>query len=157
MHNAKIAREQERQPPSGCNCIVEGGSQRFSRWCLTHRGGLIYQVKVARVDTNHFEFYTGCTEQKFNKNILLFYFYHSLPLWANTPGSLRTRVSTRCSGVVHHRQGKGGSTPPPDLEVMSNLLKKYCIMFRPEGAALNSRAERKFVTYADTVLSMILS
>ena len=143
MHNAKVAREQEQQPQPGCNCRGGRANCPLDGVCLTE--GVIYQAKVTRVDNNHVEFYTGGTEQQFKKR----YYGHTFDMRHQ-----KQRYSTSLSKYIWELKdqginyvlewsiiARGRGFNPTTRSCQICLKEKYCIMFRPEGATLNSREE----------------
>ena len=143
MHNAKVAREQEQQPPPGCNCRGGRANCPLDGACLTE--GVIYQAKVTRVDNNQVEFYTDGTEQQFKKR----YYGHTFDMRHQ-----KQRYSTSLSKYIWELKdqginyvlewsiiARGRGFNPTTRSCQICLKEKYCIMFRPEGATLNSREE----------------
>ena len=143
MHNAQIAKGQEPQPLAGCNCRGGKANCPLNGACLTE--GLVYQANVTRGDTNASEFYTGGTEQPFKKR----YYGHAYDM-----RHMKQRNSTSLSKYIWElkdqgvnyilewsiiARGKGFNPTTRSCQIC--LREKYYIMFRPEGATLNSRDE----------------
>ena len=142
-HNAKVAKPpQDQQPPPGCNC--RGGPTNCPLDGACQSEGVIYEATVTRGDIFTKEFYTGLTDRPFKKR----YDEHnsdfrnparkgtclSKYVWRlkreNIPYSITWKTIAR---------GKGFN--PTTRSCQLCLKEKYLIMFRPEGATLNSRDE----------------
>ena len=142
-HNAKVSNQQRAQlPPPGCSCQGGIANCPLSGACLTE--GVIYETTVTRGDNNKKEFYTGLTEGTFKDR------YHS----HNSDFRLQHRKGTCLSKYVWKLKNenvpysiswkviaRGRGFNPTTRSCQICLKEKYYIMFRPEGATLNSRDE----------------
>ena len=142
-HNSKIARQnQEQQPPPGCNC--RGGPPRcpVNGTCLTE--GVVYQATVTRRDNSVQETYTGLTARRFKDRL----YEHRQDM--NNQRRDGTSLSNfiwklKRENVTYKIDWKilmrGNSFNPSTKTCNLCLKEKYCIMFKPDGATLNSRSE----------------
>ena len=142
-HNAKVAKpQQDQQPPPGCNCRGGAANCPLDGACQTK--GLIYEAEVTRGDYNTKEYYTGLTDRSFKvrydehnsdfrnqarKGTCLSKYVWKLKR-ENVPYSISWKIIAR---------GRGFNPTTRSCQVC--LKEKYLIMFRPEGATLNSRDE----------------
>ena len=140
-HNAKIVESpvKETTPPCNCKqgpqtCPVEGA-------CQTK--GVIYEATVT-TNTGKKETYTGLTSRRFKDR----YYEHTSDInneknegtslsnyiWTlkneNTPYRITWKIITRAQ-----------SFNPSTKRCNLCIREKFCIMFRAEGASLNSRSE----------------
>ena len=149
-HNSKIAKQgEEQQPTPGCNC--RGGVPTCPVGGACQTEVVVYQDTVTREDNNTAETYTGLTSRRFKDR----WYEHTQDI------SHQKREGTGLSHFVWKLKEKD---VPHKIEwklLMKSqsfntsrrtcylcLKEKFCIMFRPEGASLNSRSE--FFQPADT-------
>ena len=143
MHNSKVAYQHEPHPPPGCNCRGGRAVCPLNGACLTP--GVVYEAKVTRLDNSETEFYTGVTVGTFKQR----YYGHSYD-----QRHLKQRSSTCLSKYVWDLKdrdigyditwkiiARGRGFNPTTRSCQACLKEKYYIMFRPEGATLNSRDE----------------
>ena len=144
-HNSKIARKnQEQQPPPGCNW--RGGAPRcpVNGTCLTE--GVVYQATVTRRDNSVQETYTGLTARGFKDRL----YEQRQDIDMNNQRREGTSLSNfiwklKRENVTFKIDWKilmrGNSFNPSTKTCNLCLKEKYCIMFKPDGATLNSRSE----------------
>ena len=142
-HNCKIVKQdQGPQTPPGCNC--RGGPSKcpVDGACLTE--GVVYRATVTRGDNSAQETYTGLTARKFKQRL-----YEHTQDFNN-----ENREGTGLSNFIWKLKNDNitykinwkilmrSQSFNPSTKLCSLCLKeKYCIMFLPEGASLNSRSE----------------
>ena len=141
-HNSKVAKADQVQTPPGCNC--RGGPTKcpVNGSCLTE--GVIYEATVTRGDNGKKETYTGLTARSFKTRLYEHRqdFNHqkregttlSKFIWKLKQQSVPYKVDWR---ILMRSQSFNPSTKKCNL----CLREKFCIIFRPEGATLNSRSE----------------
>ena len=143
MHNSKVTYQQEHIPPPGCNC--RGGVAVCPLEGICQTKGVVYEAKVVRGDTNKPEFYTGVTVGPFKQR----YYGHNFDFRHRSQ-----RKSTCLSKYVWELKdqgidytltwkiiARGRGFDPTTRSCQACLKEKFYIMFRPEGATLNSRNE----------------
>ena len=142
-HNSKVAnQDQVQQPPAGCNC--RGGPTRcpVEGVCLTQ--GVVYQATVTRRDTSTKETYTGLTARHFKTRL---YEHRQDFNNQNREGTTLSKYvwKLKNENVAYKIDWKllmrSQSFNPSTKRCNLCLREKYCIMFKPEGASLNSRSE----------------
>ena len=146
-HNMKVNKNDcEQQFPHGCNCRGGVTECPLEGSCLTP--GVVYQATVTTHDGNPPETYTGLTAGQFKNR----YNKHSSDfnnekqkkstelskhVWKlkekNTPHSISWKIIAKTKPFTPYN--------PTRRSCQLCLKEKYCIMFRPEGASLNSRNE----------------
>ena len=140
-HNTKIANNQAQETTPPCNCKQGPQTCPVEGACQTR--GVIYEATVT-TDNGKKETYTGLTSRRFkdrlyehtsdmnnehNEGTSLSNYVWSLKN-ANTPYRITWKVITLAQ-----------SFNPSTKRCNLCLKEKFCIMFRPEGASLNSRSE----------------
>ena len=145
-HNTKILNKNIKVKPKkkpDCNCqkanlpCIAGGK------CVP--GNVVYQGNVTRLDTGHVDTYTGLSEPSFKLR------------WGNHKASLThesQRTDTCLSSHIWDLKDEKipytlefkQLTQAPGYNPITNqcrlcLSEKYFIMFKPEGATINSRSE----------------
>ena len=142
-HNSKVARQEHGQPtPAGCNCRGGVANCPVDGACLTQ--GVVYQATVTREDNQAKETYTGLTARPFKSRL----YEHRQDF------NSRKREGTTLSkfiwklkdqNIPHKLEWKlllrSQSFNPSTKQCSLCLREKYCIIFQPEGATLNSRSE----------------
>ena len=146
-HNMNVNKNEcEQQFPHGCNCRGGVTECPLEGSCLTP--GVVYQATVTTHDGNPPETYTGLTAGQFKNR----YNKHSSDfnnekqkkstelskhVWKlkekNTPHSISWKIIAKTKPFTPYN--------PTRRSCQLCLKEKYCIMFRPEGASLNSRNE----------------
>ena len=142
-HNSKVANPpQVQHPQTGCNCRGGPAQCPVDGKCLTE--GVVYEATVTRGDTNEGQTYTGLTARRFKVR-----FYEHRKDFKN-----RNRAGTSLSNyfwslkddkipfnlfwkIITRSQSFNPSTRRCNL----CIKEKYRIVFKPEGASLNSRSE----------------
>ena len=143
-HNSTVEREANPQPPQpGCNCQVNQPTCPLDGQCKS--SSIVYQATVTREDTGSIETYTGLTGGTFKKrwNRHNFDFRHE-----------EEEHSTKLAGYIWQlkrrnvpyqisweKLNQARTFNPVNRKCRLCLEEKYFIMFRPEGATLNSRKE----------------
>ena len=142
-HNSKISAQNNPQPdPPGCNCRGGVGSCPVRGVCQTT--GVVYQATVTREDNGEEETYTGLTSRSFKDR----YYEHTQDInsetrkgttlsnyiWKLKKNNIKHSLSWK---ILARRKDFNPATRRCNL----CIREKYCIIFQPEGASLNSRSE----------------
>ena len=146
-HNMEVTRDDNApQYPLGCNCRGGVGVCPLEGSCLTP--GVIYEATVKTQDGSPPETYTGLTagrfKDRYNKHNSDFNNHKqknstelSKHIWRlkekNTPYLLTWKIIAKTKPFTPFN--------PTRRSCQLCLKEKYFIMFRPEGASLNSRNE----------------
>ena len=142
--NSKIKNQKSVQPPPpGCNCRGGPPSCPLNGACQTEE--LVYKATVIRTDTHHVETYTGLTGGKFKTR-----YYQHMSDFRHEKHENNTTLSKyiwklKKEGVPHSLTWEKLSGAkvfnPVSRTCQLCLREKYLIMFHPESATLNKRAE----------------
>ena len=142
-HNLKISSQSQVMPtPPGCNCMKGPAACPVNGACQTQ--GVVYQATVTREDTGKTETYTGVTARPFKKRL----YEHTQDMnskkrkgtslsnyvWKLKDQKIKYDLSWK---ILSRRKSFNPSTRRCNL----CLREKFCIIFKPEGASLNSRSE----------------
>ena len=142
-HNTKIsARSQTEATPPGCNCMNGPATCPVDGACQTR--GVVYQASVTREDNGRTETYTGLTARPFKVRI----YEHTQDIndekrqgtslsnygWKLKKQNVRHKISWK---ILSRRTSFNPATRRCNL----CLREKFCIIFKLEGASLNSRSE----------------
>ena len=142
-HNTKISAQSQPEPtPPGCNCKNGPATCPVDGVCQTR--GVVYQATVVREDNNITETYTGLTARPFKDRL----YEHTQDMnnenrkgtslskyvWKLKKQNIRHNVSWK---ILSRRTSFNPATKRCNL----CLREKFCIIFKPEGASLNSRSE----------------
>ena len=142
-HNTKIsAQSQTQSPPPGCNCRYGPEACPVDGACQTR--GVVYQATVTREDNNKSETYTGPTARTFKDRL----YEHTQDInnekrkgtslsnyvWKLKKQNVRHNITWK---ILSRRKSFNPATRRCNL----CLREKFCIIFKPEGASLNSRSE----------------
>ena len=126
---------------TNCSCKANGETCPLGGQCLTDK--LVYRAKVEDQNGNT-EFYTGLTANSFKKRL---YGHNSdFRNRENDCTTLSTHVwSLKDSNLNFYINWEIAATAEPFNPATKKcqlcLTEKYLIMFKPEGATLNSRSE----------------
>ena len=130
------------QPPPGCNCRGGPTSCPVGGECLSE--SVVYQATVTRTDNNKTETYTGITARKFKTR----FYEHTVDMRDKSRNGtgLSNYIWELKNGHIPYKIGWQILQKQPSFNPISKscrlcLKEKFLIMFRPEGATLNSRSE----------------
>ena len=139
------AAQKKKEDNRPCNC--RGGPQNcpLGGKCLAEKS-VVYCCKVTRLDNNTSEYYTGLTEGAFKYRL----YGHNSDMKKKKKKNKGTRLSKyvwylKDNGIQYNLEwsilGKAKSFNPVSRICRLCLLEKYCILYKPESATLNSRDE----------------
>ena len=139
-HNSKVNRNLTQGPPLGCNC--QGGLAKCPVGGACQTVGVVYQTTVETAGS--VETYTGLTSRRFKDRL---YEHHSDMNNEDREGTglshyiWRLKHSNRDYNITWKLIARAPAFNPSTKSCNLCLKEKYFIMFRPEGASLNSRSE----------------
>ena len=142
-HNNRIAAENQPQPdPPGCNCRGGPNSCPVKGACQTQ--GVVYQATVVREDQGKTETYTGLTSRHFKDRL-----YEHTQDFNNekrTGTTLSNHIWKLKNQKINHTiswkiLARSKPFNPATRKCNLCIREKYYIIFKPEGATLNSRSE----------------
>ena len=143
-HNSKIANQMPGPAPSpGCNCQGGPATCPLNGACKTDE--LVYKAEVTRLDTHQVETYTGLTggtfKNRYNKHMSDF----RNPTYKSSTTLSKYIWKLKNENVPYDISWQTLSRArvfnPVTKSCQLCLREKYCIMFHPESATLNSRDE----------------
>ena len=142
-HNNRISAENQPQPdPPGCNCRGGPNSCPVKGACQTQ--GVVYQATVVREDQGKTETYTGLTSRHFKDRL-----YEHTQDFNNekrTGTTLSNHIWKLKNQKINHTiswkiLARSKPFNPATRKCNLCIREKYYIIFKPEGATLNSRSE----------------